>query len=207
MIIRKAGVIILLGASALLSACFPVALHRNEAPDIWRHVADTSRTRDIIVLVLAISEEYRAGHWATLGGSSGTSRNIQSPIFVSQRELKDLSAKLSRYSLDMVFIGYFGGWVEKSDERIVGVCVMWPDGQFLALEDPKADQWQRETRGSMSMLWQKHLIEALSAAKMLATSVPQGACPNVWGKLNWDYAMRERVIAYLKQVAVEFAPK
>jgi hypothetical protein len=207
LIVRRAGVIILLGASALLSACFPVAFHRSETPDISRHVADASRAQDTSVLALAISEEYRAGFWSGLAKSSGLRRNVQPPIFVSERELRDLSAKLSRYSIDILFLGMFGGWVEKSDDRIVEICIIWPDGQFLSLGDRTADKWQRETRGLMPIPWQEQLLREFSAAEVLTTSLPPGACPYGRASLNWDDATRQRVVAYLKKVAVELAPK
>ena len=207
MIIRDSGVIIPLAVCAFLGACFPMAFHRNDAPDIWRHVPDAGRASDINILVLAIAEEYRAGHWANLGKISGVSRQVRSPIFITERELKDLSAKLSAYSVDMAFIGILNSWVERSNERIVEVCVIWPDGRFLSLGEPTADKWQRETRGLMTMPWQVQLLEAASSAEMLTTASAQGACPYMGAKLNWDYAMRQRVIAYLKQVAIERGSK
>jgi hypothetical protein len=207
LLVRRAGAIILLCVSSLLSACFPVAFHRSETPDISRHVADAGRAHDTSVLTLAISEEYRAGFWSGLAKSSGLRRNVQPPIFVAERELRDLSAKLSRYSVDILFLGVFGGWVEKSDDRIVEICIIWPDGQFLSLGDRTADKWQRETRGSMTVLWQEQLLKEFSAAEVLTTSLPPGACPYGWASLNWDYATRQRVVAYLKKVAVDLGLK
>jgi hypothetical protein len=207
LIIQKIGMIILLAVCAFLGACFPTAFHRSDTPDIWRHIPDAGRAGDINVLVLAISEEYRAGHWASLAKTSGVSRQVYPAIFIPERELKDLSAKLSMHSVDIAFVGVFGSWVEKSNERIVEICVIWPDGRFLALGDPAAGKWERETRGSLTMPWQMQLLETASAAEVLTVLSPLGACPYAGAKLNWDYAMRQRVIAYLRQIAIARSPK
>jgi len=202
LIVRKVGVIALLGISVLLSACFPTSIRRNEPPAIWAQHRDASREGETAILVLAISEVYRSGHWATIFRSQGASRSVQSPIFVPESELKDLHAKLSRYSVDTLFIGSLGYWTEKSDERIVEVCVIWPDGRFLALGEPTMAKWQRETRGSMTMPWREQLLESLSTVEVLKTFSPPGACPYAQAKLNWDFDARGRVITFLKQAAV-----
>jgi hypothetical protein len=60
LIVRRVGVIILLGVSALLSECFPASIQRNEPPGIGSYVPVAGRAQNLEVLVLAITEEYRA---------------------------------------------------------------------------------------------------------------------------------------------------
>ena len=203
--------ILLLAAGALLAtflgACFPTAFRRDIVPDVWDHVPDASHAGNVSILVLAISEVYRAGHWAALSKTSGFARQVRAPIFMTERELKGLSAQLSTTSVDTAFIGPLGSWVETSNERVVEVCVIWPDGRFLSLGEPKANAWQRETRGLMTMPWQTQLLETASSAQMLETASAQGVCPYAGAKLDWDYAMRQRVIAYVKQVAIKLGPE
>jgi hypothetical protein len=123
-------------------------------------------------------------------------------MFIPEPDLKVLNEKLNRYSVDTFFLGYFGGWTERSNERIVEVCVIWPDGRFIALGDPTTDKWQRDTRGLMTMPWREQLLESLPTAELFKTFSPPDACPYRDAKLNWDFDARHRVIAFLKEAAV-----
>jgi len=144
----------LLVLSILLAACFPVSIKRNDAPPI----TSLSKGGSDTVLVLVISETYRQGAWARLSGSAGLNRLYHAPMFIAEPELKTLREQLTRYSTDILFVSYFlfDSWVEKYHERVVEICLIWPNGEVLALARSSPDkQWQREFRGVMSRDWRE----------------------------------------------------
>ena len=144
---------LLVGLSTLLAACFPLSIRRNETPPIA-----FPEGRAGTVLALVMSEMYRQGAWARLSGSQGFNRLVHTPMFIAEPEFNALRERLTRYSTDILFVSYFlsDSWVEKYHERVVEICLIWPNGEVLALARSSPDkQWQREFRGVMSRDWRE----------------------------------------------------
>lgn len=198
--VHKIGVVCLLSIAILLGGCFPISIKRNEAPAIRGHVQHAGREDEIGVLVLAIMQE--TSYFST-SPHRFVVRQVDSPIFITEAQLNELNAKLSGSAFDVLFFTYFGfSFVVTNDRRVVEVCVIWPDGRYLALGDARDNKWLRETRGSMTTPWRDNIIEALSVKELLDTASPAGGCPYEEAQLGWDNYSRQRSIEYLKRVAV-----
>lgn len=208
---RSVAMALLLGLGALLSACVPTSIIRNEIPPIPDYVQGLGLTGNATVLVLPVSLHHREGMFTNVFGNPGFSRRVHPPLFVEESELRELNTQLTRHFTEIYFLNLAPHWglgilgassnqTERHYEVVGELCVIWPNGQVLAVRGPSVSGWREEYRGVISDSWRKQMARAIATAKSLRTIPPLEACPYAEAMLYWTRGERESAVVFLNQI-------